>query len=511
MGNQNLLKPFDQNNPFMPPMMPPPSSVGSGFQTWATDPNNAMKIQPSMTSPSAPLQPNAGMAAANPPGAQPPAPQAPPPPVPTQEQDMAANPGEYQRPTVRGKGTAIANMLVAGLAGAAGGLNNRDPLAGLRYAQGVQQHDENVPSANSDTYATRILKPQQQKLQTDKTTADIAHTKAETDAIPVNQKIRQMAAAGTLAQHGLKLQDNLVTGTTEVVPDENSPVYKQQQTKQQLAEAQIEAAKAGVELKNAQTALAKSKNDPNSPAFKMAQQRLQIAQSNAAAATTRATAYMGNYLKGAFNTDLQGNTLPGAPVISDEGGNQTVVGATNAGTAIKNQGNAAQFNDVHGALDILDQTAEALHKSGGSVNSPGVAAALARPAGTLGQWLQGEGVKANLTPAERAYVQAIASAHENIQALRKSAGGTATDSAVEKLDAMIPNASTPDLDYLKGQTHQIRMTAERLGKGAVVSAGGLSVRGQKAAPAAGNALKPPTGAAVETYVRDPKTGKLVKQ
>jgi hypothetical protein len=141
---------------------------------------------------------------------------------------------------------------------------------------------------------------------------------------------------------------------------------------------------------------------------------------------------------------------------------------------------------VHGALDNLEGSARALVAKGGSLNSPGVTAALAQPAGTLGQWLQGAGIKANLTPEERAYVQSVASAHENIQALRKSAGGTATDSAVQKLDSMIPGASTPDLNYLLGQTGQIRATATRLGKGATTAAGGLTVRGQQ-----GNAMKPP--------------------
>jgi hypothetical protein len=101
-------------------------------------------------------------------------------------------------------------------------------------------------------------------------------------------------------------------------------------------------------------------------------------------------------------------------------------------------------------------------------------------------WLQGEGVKAGLTPQERDYVISIASAHENVQALRKSAGGTATDSAVAKLDSMIPGQSTPDLDYLKRQTGQIRATAERLGKGATTATGGLTVRGQQ-----GNSMTPP--------------------
>jgi hypothetical protein len=83
--------------------------------------------------------------------------------------------------------------------------------------------------------------------------------------------------------------------------------------------------------------------------------------------------------------------------------------------------------------------------------------------------------KANLTPQERDYVTSNLAAHENVQALRKSAGGTATDTAVEKLDALLPNGTTPDIDYLLKQTGQIRQTAGRLGKGVTTVQGGLKL------------------------------------
>jgi hypothetical protein len=44
---------------------------------------------------------------------------------------------------------------------------------------------------------------------------------------------------------------------------------------------------------------------------------------------------------------------------------------------------------------------------------------------------------------------------------------------------MAPNASTPDVDYLKRQTAQIRAQAQRLGMGATTATGGLTVRGQQ--------------------------------
>jgi hypothetical protein len=272
----------------------------------------------------------------------------------------------------------------------------------------------------------------------------------------------------TLAKAGMKAVRDEHGNLQEIQDDPDSEVYKSRQVMDDLRTAKQEQAEADAALKEAQ-------NNPDSPAYKLAVAKNKTATANAAAAQERAAAYMGNYLQHSKNVDLQGNVLPGAPIISDEAGAPTVVGSTNANTAIKNQSNVAQFNDVHGALDDLEGKAKALVQKGGSLNSPAIAAALAQPAGTLGKWLQGAGVKANLSPEERAYVQSIASAHENIQALRKSAGGTATDSAVEKLDAMIPGASTPDLNYLLGQTGQIRSTAERLGKGATTASGGLTV------------------------------------
>jgi hypothetical protein len=415
--------------------------------------------------------------------------------------DQAANPSDYQSPGLVGQGWKglLRFGVPAALMSAASGLSDLgrgDPTAGIKLLGQQVARDEAVPATNAAQYDRRNVQPLRDAAAAQQAAAQLAHTQAETTDIGTKS---QQAAA----RYGLKaVTDD--KGNTTLVPDTDSPYYKMQQDKDsklqqqtELISAQVDDTKAQKELRDAQTDFTNSKNDPNSPAYKFAAQRLAVARQNASAASTRAQAYMGKYLQGAYNTGLDNKTLAGAPVISDDNGNQAVVGTANAGTAIKNQSNAAQFNDVHGALDSVENAATSLVQSGGKLNSPGVAAALAQPHGTLGQWLQGAGVKANLTPQERAYVQAIASAHENVQALRKSAGGTATDSAVAKLDAMIPGASTPDLDYLKGQTGQIRATAERLGKGATVATGGLRVRGQgiTAPPASGAAI--PASAAAQ--------------
>lgn len=51
-------------NPFAAPVDPPPSP-SLGFQAWASDPRNAMKVTHAMTRPDAPLQPNAARSAAS--------------------------------------------------------------------------------------------------------------------------------------------------------------------------------------------------------------------------------------------------------------------------------------------------------------------------------------------------------------------------------------------------------------------------------------------------------------
>lgn len=267
-------------------------------------------------------------------------------------------------------------------------------------------------------------------------------------------------AIAKLGQKEVDDPDN--PGSKKLVDDPESAAYKNRQDLDNYRQGMEKVAelKASVE---------KEKITPGTPAWNQRQQSIN-------AQSQKAQAYLGNYLQRSKNVDLGGGTLPGAPQIGNDEGGRTVVGTGNAATAIKNQSKVAQFNDVHGALDSLEDSAKALVKSGGKLNSPRVAAALAQPHGTLSQWLQGEGAKSGMSKEERDYVIANAAAHENIQAMRPSAGGTSTDSSVAKLDALIPNASTPDIDYFLKQTGQIRSTAQRLGTGVTTAAGGSNLR-----------------------------------
>lgn len=298
---------------------------------------------------------------------------------------------------------------------------------------------------------------------------------------------------GKIAVQGVKN-----TGQMDRQDDADSYQAKNAQT---LADVR----KTQQDLNDAKAELARAGNDPSSPQYQLALRKAQTAASNASAANVRAKAYWGNYIQGAYNRGLDGQLLPGTPQIADESGNLTGVGTKNAAQAIKSQANVAQFNDVYSALDKLDGSAEALVKAHGkgALSDPIVAAGLAEPESTFQKWAQGQIANGKMTAAQRDYVIDNRSAHERIQGMRKSAGGTSTDSSVAKLDALIPGASTPDLDYFKRQTKQIRDTADVLGTGVPTAVGGGRLR-----PAGGASPKPSVNH--EVWVRG-KDGKLVKQ
>lgn len=348
-------------------------------------------------------------------------------------------------------GDALFSRLIPGLASAVPGTTARHDLlvhqAENRLAFDQKQAQEQAQQAQTEANTNYLeQRPEIEQNKLDQKN-DAAHEKNVV----------------ALAKNGQKYDEN-----GQIIDDPTSEAYQSRKVMDDVRQSQQDVRQAELELKQAAA-------DPNSPQYKLAVAKLEVSRANAAAAGTRAQAYMGNYLKGAYNTGLHGDVLPGAPQITDDAGNVTTVGATNAPQAVKAQANAAQFGDVGGALDNLEAKARALVASGGRLNSPGVVYALQHAgSGTPSQILQSLD-KANLTPQERDYVISNLAAHENVQALRKSAGGTATDTAVAKLDALLPNGSTPDIDYLLNQTGQIRQTAARLGKGVTTVKGGLKV------------------------------------
>lgn len=459
MATPNLLKPFDQNNPFMPPM-PPPSSAGAGFQIWAAEPQNAMKVQPSMTSPSAPLQPNAGMASANPPGVQ--APLTPPaqppiaaqpnspaqPQIPTQEQDMAANPGEYQRPTVRGTGSAIANMLVAGLAGAAGGLNNRDPLAGVRYAQGVQEHDAGIPDANAAIYQNRVVKPQKDKLAMADTQAQIDQRKAAGD--------KSTAAADSYAPIKLSPEQAVAIGHPELAgQDMPSKLYATMLSGKQKTDAA-----AGIQGTKNQTAkeIAEARNariKENTEASNKTKLLLQDKKSATSAANTNA------------RIAAKGAGAPGAGKVPADVTKRAALSS-----------NVLENSD---AIDgILNRRPDIVGASGGRYSN------IQQLIGSDDPDIQALGVR----------MHNIALASNGAHGLRSAEAIAQTENELFNHFKAGPNAIRGGLGAIRGSVQTFLDDEKNY---------------QTSGSRTGNPMKPPTGAAVESYVRDPKTGKLVKQ
>lgn len=268
-----------------------------------------------------------------------------------------------------------------------------------------------------------------------------------------------------------------VTGRSDVADTKADSAMAVQKDKDAaikgLRDAQTEEADAKAEL-------ARAGNDPSSPAYKLAVQRARTASANASAAQIRANAYALNATAGNLGTTPSGEQIEGG-ATSAAG---KPIGSRFAAPYIKQEGRTAQFNDVLGATDNIEKTAENLVKAGKKLNDPQVVAAIADPKSTSLQWAQGQFATSGLTPAQRDYVTNVKAYRENLQALRQSAGGGVSDAQVNRLMEMAPGAGTPDLDYLKRQTSQIRQTAGRLSEGLPKMKGGHAVRTNANAPGA---------------------------
>jgi len=181
--------------PPMPPGPPPPTPAVAGFKAWAGDPQNQQKIADGITAPGTPLLPS-NIPAASPMGANVPvdptsanAPIMPPQPntafltpptgMPnptpnvgastpavtqrplTMSEDQAANPDAYQRPMLKHAGVLgnILNFGAAGLIGAAGGIGNKDPLAGVNWVAQQAANDKAIPAENQAVYEARNVQP----------------------------------------------------------------------------------------------------------------------------------------------------------------------------------------------------------------------------------------------------------------------------------------------------------------------------------------------------------------
>ena len=224
----------------------------------------------------------------------------------------------------------------------------------------------------------------------------------------------------------------------EAPPDGAVPVGPE--AANQKAQNEYRAAQLDLQQKKEELAAAKfaAEQDPNNPATR---QKLLAAQARMTQAQAYALRAQGQML-GSYN----GKPLPGA-LMTETG---SPMGASFGGNYFKSSQSLAQLNDAQGSIKATGDTLKALYSSGGSLNDPTVAAALANPQWSAAKLLQGVAA-GSLTPEQTDAVIAIKSAQENIQGMRKAAGGGLSNEQVNRLEAQLPGANTPDAAYAAKQ------------------------------------------------------------
>lgn len=383
--------------------------------------------------------------------------------------------------TTKGK---VLGMLLAGAAGAAAGAGQRTFGQGFQQAltlpielkQKQAQADDLAAQAAQRQAAVANL-PVTNQQSADLNAATVAKEQAQAEMYRQLGPIKAQQVQANLANHGLMPATD-ADGNIHFIDDPNSQIYQQRAVKEQLISAQVGATKAQEELRQAEAAYKQAQADPNSPLFKQAAARLANASRNADAANLRAKAYWGNYQMHAQGVGLDSQPLNGVGMLDG-----SPVGTTVQQTVNKVLPKAAQMADVNQGLDQLDSSLLALHQSGGSLNDPAMAAAIADPHTTAAQWMQGQ-VRSTLDPVQRDAVVAAKAMNERIMAMRQSAGGGVSDSQVNRLQAMLPNAATPDYDMGHRQIEQVRQQA-------AVLSGGIPAIHRKSAPASGGTNPPP--------------------
>jgi hypothetical protein len=190
--------------------------------------------------------------------------------------------------------------------------------------------------------------------------------------------------------------------------------------------------------------------------------------------------------------EVNGKPLPGA--LTTSGGH--TIGSSFGSQYTKSAQAMAQLNDAGGAINNLGNALSKLYGAGSGLNQPNVAEALAHHEWTTAQIAQGL-VGKTLTPEEREAVTAIVSARENIQGMRKAAGGGLSNEQVNRLEAQLPGPGTPNAEYAKSQLTLLNQTLQRLSEGVPVTVGGYTFKWEK--PVGGTAqplkslTKPPGG------------------
>jgi hypothetical protein len=135
---------------------------------------------------------------------------------------------------------------------------------------GLEQKTQEGQQRSQENQQT--IEENARKLEQEPATTDLNRRNIESEITARGDK-----DSSALARMGLKRDEN-----GAVVADEESPVYKENQQKEQRAaetQKNLESYRqTQMDLNEARTATEKAKNDPNSPAYKEAQQKLLMAQ-----------------------------------------------------------------------------------------------------------------------------------------------------------------------------------------------------------------------------------------
>ncbi|MHB1952131.1 MAG: hypothetical protein ACYCOU_00160 [Sulfobacillus sp.] len=288
---------------------------------------------------------------------------------------------------------------------------------------------------------------------------------------------------------------------SELTPDEMVEAFnkesetKAEQEKEAHQKALDDYRKATIELRKSDEALHEAQfaasQDPQNPQTKL---KLEQARSKA----MRDEAYWVRAQAAVFG-EVNGQPLPGAILTPSD----KPIGSSFAPQYVKSSQAMAQLNDAGGAINTVGDSLQKLYSAGGSLTDPRVAEALAHHDWTAAQLMQGI-VGKSLTPEQRDAVTAIVSARENIQGMRKAAGGGLSNEQVNRLEAQLPGANTPSPEYAKRQLTLLNQTLQRLSEGVPATVGGHTFKWEPEAKTnVGQILKQPaTGAKPVTKLTD---------
>lgn len=422
----------------------------------------------------------------------------------TQAQWEAANPKLVEKKMLSNRGWKgnLLNIATAGIVGAAGGLKG-NPLAGINWVQQQAQDDQGVDSRNNANYRNAVVQPQLDQQARDQEAANVAYKQAQTKILPEAQQLKEdTLALNAKKVHESSVQQMLKAGYKEDIspegtplgtfsPDPESPFTRQREAGIAYKEAQTQSQKYDQELKAAQTELTKSKNDPNSPAYKLALAKLQVAQQNASAAGLRAETYKNMYLQRAYNIGADGQVLAGAPIITGEGGKESVVGTGNAPLAVKQQNKVVTFNDLKGSYSNLRTAMKDYESSGGDMSDARLTAAASDPESTIGKIINGKLITNGLSDKAITLLNAQRQAQEQAGILRATTGGTNAEAGAQRILETIPKFGQDTNKSAYNKLDEGDIVLRRLAPGQTRVAGGITVKTNEPAKGKTNYASPP--------------------